>query len=86
MQLIVNIKNEALSDKIIRFLNSFKDKGVEILSYKPKENDLYDQEWDEEFAKKHWKEIVMNTNSADRDDDEYLYEAAARFYNEKYSN
>jgi hypothetical protein len=28
----------------------------------------------------------MSTHSSDRDDDEYLYEAASRYYNEKYSD
>ncbi len=91
MQLIIDIKNENLVDKIVKFLHIFKDEGVEIIKYKldeknEKEQDLIDSEWNEEFAKKHWKEIVMNTHSADRDDDEYLYEAAARFYSEKYSD
>jgi hypothetical protein len=86
MQLVINIKNNELVDEIMQFLNSFKDKGIEILNYKESKDNLGKKEWDEEFAKKHWREIIMNTHSADIDDDEYLYEAAARFYNEKYSD
>ena len=86
MQLIIDIKNEELANKIIWFLKSFKDKGVEILNYKTKDDDFSTQEWDEEFAKKHWREIIMGTHSSSRDDDEYLYEAAKRFYDEKYSD
>jgi len=86
MQLIVDIKNENLEDKVIWFLKSFQGKGIEILNYKEKEDNLVNKEWDEKFARKHWREIIMNTHSTDLDDDERLYEAAARFYNEKYSN
>jgi len=85
MQLTINIQNEKLAEKIIRFLKSFQDKGVEILNYQEKKDNLVNKKRDEEFTKKQWKEIVMNTHSADKDDDEYLYEAAWEFYNEKYS-
>ena len=30
MQLVVNVKNEALADKIIKILEVFKNEGVEI--------------------------------------------------------
>jgi len=86
MQLVINIKNNELVDEIMQFLNSFKDKDIEILNYKESKDNLGKKEWDEEFAKKHWREIIMNTHSADLDDDEYLYEAAWEFYNEKYSD
>ena len=86
MQLIIDIQNEKLADKIIWFLQSFQDKGIKILNYEGKEDHLVNKEWDEEFARKHWREIIMNTHSVDLDDDERLYEAAARFYNEKYSD
>ena len=86
MQLVIDIQNENLADKIIGFLKSFQDNGVKILNYKEKEDNLANKEWNEEFVKKHWKEIGMNTHSANRDDDEYLYEAAWEFYNEKYSD
>ena len=84
MQLIVDIQNEKLADKIIWFLQSFQDKGVKILNYE--KNDLINKEWNDDFIKKHWKEIGMNTHPVNRDDDEYLYEAAWEFYNEKYSD
>ena len=91
MQLTIEIKNENLIDKIVKLLNIFKDDGIKILNYESKEQDekkqdLTNIEWDKEFAKEHWKEIIMNTHSSDIDDDERLYEAAARFYHEKYSD
>ena len=85
MQLIVNIQNENLADKIIWFLKSFQDKGIEILSCETKDSDLVNEE-DERLAKKEWRDIVMNTHSAEIEDDEYLYDAAWEFYSEKYSD
>jgi hypothetical protein len=84
MQLILEIKDDSVADKIIWFLKSLQGKGVEILNYDTKEDRLMDNESDAEWAKKDWREIVMNTHSADLDDDEYLYEAAWEFYNEKH--
>ena len=37
-------------------------------------------------TKKEWRDIVMNTHSANIEDDEYLYDAAWEFYSEKYSD
>ena len=74
MKLIVNIENENLADKIMKLLMIFKDEGVSIIPDTPK------------FNEDNWREIVMNTHSADIDDGEYLYEAAWEFYNEKHSN
>ncbi len=72
MRVSIEIPNEKLASKIIKILEVFKDEGVRIIS---KQNEL-----------DNWREIGMNTHSANRDDDEYLYEAAWEFYNEKYSN
>jgi len=85
MQLIVNIQNENIADKIIWFLKSFQDKGIEILNYETKDSDLINEE-DERLVKKEWRDIVMNTHSANIEDDEYLYDAAWEFYSEKYSD
>jgi hypothetical protein len=86
MQLVINVKNKDLANEILNFLKSFENKGVKILRYEEREDNFDDKEWDEGFIRKHWREIGMNTHSADRDDDEYLYEAASEFYNEKYSD
>lgn len=84
MQLIVDIKDEKLLEKIVQLLNIFKNDGVEIVNYSTEKNSI------EQDSKNHipddWKEIVMNTHSADRDDDEFLYDAAWEFYNEKHSH
>ena len=76
MLLSIEIPNEKLAKKIMKILEAFKDDGVKIIN--KKDINSLDQD--------NWREIGMNTHSADRDDDEYLYEAAWEFYNEKYSN
>ena len=83
MQLIVDIKNENIADKVLEFLINLKEDGVEIIK---KDKFKADKVLDDEYVEKHWREIGMNTHSADMDDDERLYEAAARFYREKYSD
>ena len=86
MQLTIDIKDESLADKILWFLKNFQHKGVEIINYDKIEQNKMDDILDEKYIKENWREIGMNTHSADRDDDEYLYEAAWEFYNEKYTN
>jgi len=88
MQLSIDIPNENIANKIVKILEAFKDDGVEILAYSKDEQkeDLINNKWDKEFAKKHWKEIILSSQSSDVDDDERLYKAATRFYNDKYSN
>jgi len=77
VQLSIEIPDEKIAEKIIKILEAFKEDGVKVLKYnKNSEND----------AKSNWREIVMNTHSTNIDDDEYLYEAAWEFYNEKYSD
>jgi len=83
LQLIVNIQNDSIANKIIDNLNVFKDDGVEINQVVFKENKT---KFSDEYIKKHWKELGMNTHSANLDDDERLYDAAWEFYSEKHSN
>ena len=86
MRLILEIEDSDLVDKIVWLLQSLQSEGVKIINDNFQEDSLVKHEWDEEFVKKHWREIVMDTHSADLDDDERLYEAAARFYHEKHSD
>ena len=78
MQLIVTVPNEDVMSKVIKALKQFQNEGVNV---------RYDinETWSDEFIDNNWREIIMNTHSANLDD-ENLYEAAARFYNEKYNN
>ena len=85
MQLIVDIQDDSIADKIINILNVFKNDGVEIKKQVISEEDNK-TELSDEYIEKNWKELGMNTHSADLDDDERLYDAAWEFYNEKHSN
>ncbi len=85
MQLLVDIKDESIADKIVWFLKSFQDKGVAIIDNK---SPLSEEEtkFSDEYIAKNWKEMGMNTDSADLDDDERMYEAAAEFYDAKHTS
>jgi len=81
-QLILNIKNDLLLEKIVQLLEVFRNDGVEIKEIlKSTQNN-----WSNEYIEKNWREIGMSTHSADLDDNEIKYEAYTRFQNEKYSS
>jgi hypothetical protein len=88
MQLIIDIKNESIADKIKTILSAFKHDGVEIketLSTEPKikeskpEADLSD-----EYMEKHWRELVMTKGDySDYYKSDQYYEDRAKAYNSK---
>jgi len=80
MELIVKVKDPSIAKKIIGFLELFRSEGVKV---EPRKDE---KAWSQEYIQAHWKEILLNTGSADEDDDERMYEAAARFYREKHSH
>jgi hypothetical protein len=82
MELIVKVDDPSIAKKIIEFLELFRSEGVRVEPRKEKKDEKV---WIREYIQEHWKEIGMNTHSADLDDDERMYEAAARFYHEKHS-
>jgi hypothetical protein len=60
MQLIIDIKNESMADKIKTILSAFKNDGVEIketVSTEPETN------LSDEYIEKHWREILMGIKS-----------------------
>ncbi len=61
MQLTIKIIDGSIADKIVWFLDSFKDKGVEIVF--DSQDNVEKQELTDEYIEKHWKEILMNTKS-----------------------
>ncbi|MCX7760501.1 MAG: hypothetical protein N2Z81_04870 [Hydrogenothermaceae bacterium] len=67
---------------LIPLIKGFEDKEeieveIELLSK---------EQLDDEFVDKHWKALALDTVSGEREDDEIIYEAAWRFYNEKHGN
>lgn len=85
MQLIIDIKDDSIADKIVWFLKSFQDKGVEIRENKSTASEK-ETKFSDEYIEKNWKKIGMSTHSVDLDDDERMYEAAAEFYDAKHSS
>jgi hypothetical protein len=83
MELIVKVDDPSIAKKIIGFLELFRSEGVRVEPRKEKKDEKV---WTREYIQEHWKEILLNTGSADEDDDERMYEAAARFYREKHSH
>ena len=51
MQLIVNIKNNTIAEKIIRILEVFKSDGVEIETIRSKDNQKDIEEYDVEYER-----------------------------------
>ena len=84
MQLTVNINDNNIAEKILWFLNSFSSKGVTIKEIST--NNTQQNAFSDEYIEKNWRSIGMSTKSADLDDDERMYEAAAEFYNDKHSS
>lgn len=82
MKLVLEVKKEGILDELLRVLKHFQKDGVEIVHI----DEEKEEEWDEEYLEKHWREIGMATHSADFDDDEELYRACREYYGEKHSD
>jgi len=80
MRLVLDVQNEDILDELLKVLRRFQKDGVEIVHIDTEE----EEEWDEEYLEKHWREIGMATHSADLDDDEELYRACGEYYREKH--
>jgi len=86
MQISIEVKDENIARKILKILDAFVDEGVRVIKDNISSSAKKEVKWTDEYIDKHWREIGMGTHSADLDDDERLYEAAARFYDEKHSS
>ena len=84
MHLSIDIPNETLLKKIVKILEVFKDDGVKVLK---RDSDISkpDEEWDDKYIEKHWKEILMGCKSdPDYYKSEEYYEDRGNFLMEKY--
>jgi len=67
MQLIIDIQNESIANKIKTILSAFKNDGVEIketLSTEPEtRNQKPETNLSDEYIEKHWREILMGIKS-----------------------
>ena len=84
MQLIIDIENSSLVDKIIKTLEVFKNEGVSIVK-KETQTGNREKEYTDEYLKENWKEMIM-TSGDDSDyykSDQY-YEDRGKYLEEKY--
>lgn len=85
-QLILNIKNESTKEKILWMLEHFKDDGIDIEQLPTTKHQPKNTKYTDEYIEKNWREIGMGTHSANLDDDERIYDACGKFYNDKHSS
>jgi len=82
-QLILNIENENILDKLLWMLKHFESDGVKIVE----EKKLPEHTFTDEYIKDNWRELIMTTHS----DPEYYkseayYEERAKEYEERGKN
>jgi len=83
MQLIIDIKNESIANKIKTILNVFKDDGVKVQELKTK-NQKPETILSDEYIEKHWKELIMTSgNSSNYYKGEQYYEDRAEDYRQR---
>jgi len=83
MQLIIDIKNESIADKIKTILNVFKDDGVKVQELKTK-NQQAETILSDEYMQKNWRELVMTSgDNSDYYKSEQYYEDRAEDYRER---
>ena len=86
MQLIIDIKNESIAEKIKTILNVFKDDGVKIRENKnhanPQERGAKPKtELNDEYIQKHWKELIITSgDNSEYYKSEQYYEDRAEDY------
>jgi len=84
MQLIINIQNESLVEKIVWFLETLKDKGVQIIKKDTAPANI-ESKFTDEYLRENWKEMVMTSgNSSDYYKSEEYYEDRGNYLLEKY--
>ena len=84
MQLVINIQNESLVNKIIKILEVFKNDGVKIVK-KDMSLDNREKEYTDEYLKENWREMVMTSgDSSDYYKSEEYYEDRGNYLLEKY--
>ena len=86
MQLIIDIPNNSLADKIIQILNVFKSDGAKIEIKQDLNVTKYRKfDYSDDEIEKNWKDILMNTQSdSDYYKSELYYEERGAYLMEKY--
>jgi hypothetical protein len=83
MQLIINVQNESLVEKIVWFLETLKDKGVQVIQ---KDMTIDSKsKYTDEYLRENWKEMVMSSgDSSDYYKSEAYYTDRGNYLLEKY--
>lgn len=81
-QLVLEIKNEMVKERLLWLLQHFKKDELEII--KDTSALVDSQPWSDEYIEQNWRELALGTQSAELDDDDRLYGAAIRYYDEKH--
>jgi hypothetical protein len=83
MQLIIDIPNNSLGNKIIQILNAFKNDGIKIKK-QIELNKIDESLLTKEYIKENWRELVMTSvDSSDYYKSDQYYEDRAKDYEEK---
>ena len=82
MQLMIDIKNENVVDKVLDFLKKLWKEGVEFIE----KHFPSGVSPDDDYIERHGREIGMSTDSVDLDDNQRLYDVTWKFYREKYTD
>jgi len=84
MQLVIDIKNDSLADKILKILDIFKNDGVKIVK-KDVSLDNAEKEYTDEYLKENWREMVMTSgDNSDYYKSEEYYDDRGNYLLEKY--
>jgi len=84
MQLVINIQNESLVEKIVWFLETLKDKGVQIIKKNTSPTNI-ESKFTDEYLRENWKEMVMTSgDNSDYYKSEEYYEGRGNYLLEKY--
>jgi len=83
MQLIIDIQNESLVEKIVWFLETLKDKGVQIIQ---KDTTVDSKsKYTDAYLRENWKEMIMSSgDNSDYYKSEAYYEERGDYLREKY--
>lgn len=76
-QIILNIHDESLKDKILWFLNSIKSEKLEIEEIHGIQNK---EVYSEEYIRKNWRKIALSANSDDS------YYKSDQYYEDRYED
>ncbi len=58
MQLIVDIENENVADKVVQFLKSLKKEGVKVTQQETTKNHKPQTEHSDEYIEENWQNVV----------------------------